>query len=139
MKSSCYPIAETSLISDSTVESSPRSPGIALPDPETTPFSTNRDRLMEKDNGIHVYEKAVKPVQVDTATNGVPAPSNADGVSGDHAANGTNGVKISSSPIAHLGNTSLPPAAIEVGLESPRNMYSNRHAITDLRFHKTSL
>ena len=94
---------------------------------------------MEKDNGIYAHEGAVKPVQVDTATNGVPAPSNADGVSGDHAVNGTNGIKISSTPIAHLGNTSLPPAAIEVGLESPGNMYSNRHAITDLRFHKTSL
>ena len=97
-------------MTDSIVETTPRSPSITFTDPETAPSSVNSDSFMEKSNGIYTHEEAVKPVQVDMAANG-------EGISGDHALNGTNGVKISSTPIPHLGDTSLPPAAIEVSLE----------------------
>ena len=107
-----------SLIIDSIVESTRRSLSMAFNDAETTPFSTNRGTFMEKDNGIFTHEEAVKPIQVDTAPNGVVATSNGDGIVGDHSVNGTNGAKISSAQIVHLGDTSLPPAGVAVSLES---------------------
>ena len=71
---------------------------------------------MEKENCIYTHEKPVKPAQMDTATNGVPVAANGDGINGDHAVNGTNGVKTSSTRI-DLADTSLPPAVIKVSLD----------------------
>lgn len=85
---------------------------------------------MEKENGICTHEKTVRPVQMDTATNGVPVSANGGGINGDHAVNGTNGtngVKKSSIRI-DLADTSLPPAAIKVSFDLSGVMYSQGHA-----------
>lgn len=72
---------------------------------------------MEKEDGICTHEKTVKPVEMDTATDGVLVSANGDGINGDHAVSGTNGVKESSSIRIDLADTSLPPAAIKVSFD----------------------
>lgn len=110
-----------SLISHFIVENIPRSPDYVFTQPGAISFDTNSDDVMARENGTYHPKEEVQPVQLDKVIDAVTTYPKVNGITnginGHPTVNGTNGVKPSSSWITYLGDTSLPPAAIEVSLE----------------------